>query len=76
MRTLLLLVLTASLLGCQSAPRQVPRSWQLPDGAKAASVNGYDLAYVEKGAGVPVVFVHGGGVDYRYRAGRENLNTA
>lgn len=41
------------------------RTWNLPDGVKAASVNGYDMAYVERGAGVPVVFVHGAGGDYR-----------
>jgi len=40
--------------------------WPLPDGVKSERVNGYDLAYVEHGAGVPVVFVHGGGLDYRY----------
>ncbi len=30
-----------------------------------ASVNGTDLVYVERGRGVPVVFVHGGFSDYR-----------
>jgi pimeloyl-ACP methyl ester carboxylesterase len=29
-------------------------------------VNGYDMAYVERGAGVPVMLVHGAGMDYRY----------
>jgi len=35
---------------------------------KSESVDGYDLAYVEHGAGLPVIFVHGGGLDYRYFA--------
>ncbi len=28
-------------------------------------VNGVDLAYIEQGAGTPLVFVHGGLGDYR-----------
>jgi pimeloyl-ACP methyl ester carboxylesterase len=48
------------------APPQVPRTWQLPAGVKTASVNGYEAAYVERGAGVPVIFVHGAASDYRY----------
>ena len=42
--------------------------WPLPDGVTWESVNDYALAYVERGAGVPVVFVHGSGMDYRYFA--------
>lgn len=42
--------------------------WPLPEGVTSESVNGYALAYVERGAGVPVVFVHGSGMDYRYFA--------
>jgi pimeloyl-ACP methyl ester carboxylesterase len=38
----------------------------LPDGVKTAKVNGYEMAYVERGSGDPVIFVHGAGVDYRY----------
>ena len=41
-------------------------AWPLPEGVKSESVNGYDMAYIERGAGVPVVFVHGSGLDYRY----------
>jgi pimeloyl-ACP methyl ester carboxylesterase len=29
-------------------------------------VNGVDLEYVDEGKGVPVVFSHGGGSDFRY----------
>jgi len=32
------------------------------------SVNRYDMAYIEKGTGTPVIFVHGAAVDYRYLA--------
>ena len=41
-------------------------SWPLPEGVTSATVNGYDMAYVERGAGVAVVFVHGSALDYRY----------
>lgn len=33
---------------------------------KTMRVNGYDMAYVERGAGVPVILVHGALSDYRY----------
>lgn len=36
----------------------------LPAGVKAAPVNGYDMAYVEKSAGNAVVFAHGMLMDY------------
>jgi pimeloyl-ACP methyl ester carboxylesterase len=41
-------------------------SWPLSEGVTSATVNGYDMAYVERGAGVAVVFVHGSALDYRY----------
>ena len=41
-------------------------TWPLPEGVRSERINGYDLAYVEHGAGAPVVFVHGAGLDYRY----------
>src|SRR5215468_12517145 len=40
-------------------------SWALPPGVKTLTVNGYPMAYVEQGAGVPVVLVHGTNGDYR-----------
>jgi len=40
--------------------------WPLPEGVKSENVNGYPLAYLERGAGTPVVFVHGSGLDYRW----------
>jgi pimeloyl-ACP methyl ester carboxylesterase len=39
--------------------------WPLPPGVKTMRVNGYPMAYVEEGAGVPVVLVHGTNGDYR-----------
>jgi esterase len=53
------------LASCAQAP---PRAWELPAGTKALRVNGYDMAYVERGTGPAVVLVHGSLVDYRYFA--------
>jgi pimeloyl-ACP methyl ester carboxylesterase len=39
--------------------------WPLPAGVKTLAVNGYPMAYVEQGAGGPVVLVHGTNGDYR-----------
>ena len=47
-----------------------PRTWELPAGVKALSVNGYEMAYVERGAGEPVILVHGTVSDYRYFGGQ------
>ena len=53
------------LASCAQTPS---RTWELPAGAKALRVNGYDMAYVERGAGQTVVMVHGSLLDYRYFA--------
>jgi len=70
MSRLLLICLTSLLLvSCRSA---LPRTWELPPGVKATQVNGYDMAYVEQGQGVPLVMIHGSLSDYRaFRAQRE-----
>lgn len=65
MRKLISLIVVCVLFGCQSAP-VVQRNWEMPAGLKVAKVNGYDMAYAERGQGTPVVFVHGLGVDYRH----------
>lgn len=55
-------VVTLCLAGCQ-APQK--RGWDLPAGVKSLQVNGYPLAYVERGTGPTVLLVHGAGNDYR-----------
>lgn len=52
----------AVLVGCQTM--QQP-AWDLPPGVKSLQANGYPVAYVERGAGRPVVLVHGALNDYR-----------
>lgn len=53
---LLLTLVAACLTSCQSP---APRSWDLPPSVKVLPVNGYDMAYVERGQGPPLVLVHG-----------------
>lgn len=48
--------------GCQTTQ---PVAWKLPEGVKTAEVNGYPMAYVEKGSGPTVILVHGAMCDYR-----------
>jgi len=40
--------------------------WPLPTGVRTTPINGYPIAYIERGTGAPVVFVHGSGCDYRF----------
>jgi esterase len=51
------------LAGCQSIPAP---TWELPTGVKTLAVNGYPMAYVERGTGPTVVLVHGARTDYRF----------
>ena len=53
------------LMSCSQLPT---RTWELPPGAKAINVNGYDMAYVERGSGEPLVLVHGSLSDFRFFA--------
>jgi len=39
--------------------------WDLPPGVKTLMVNGYPMAYLERGSGPAIVLVHGGNSDYR-----------
>jgi len=64
-KCLLVSALIVLLAGCQTTPTQVARTWEVPAGVKTMSVNGYDMAYIEKGTGTPIIFVHGAGGDYR-----------
>jgi len=60
-----LLMVVFLVASCQSI---TPRTWELPAGVKAVQVNGYEMAYIEQGAGVPVILVHGSLGDYRFWA--------
>ena len=53
----------AILAGCQTMDKP---PWELPPGVKSAVINGYPMAYVERGSGPTVVLVHGELNDYRY----------
>lgn len=48
--------------GCQSVQKP---AWALPAGVKTLEANGYPIAYVERGSGPTVVFLHGAVNDYR-----------
>lgn len=56
----------AFVVACLEACTSVtPRTWELPPDVKVLRVNGYEMAYRERGQGVPLVFVHGTLGDYR-----------
>ena len=57
-----LLMVVFLVASCHSI---TPRTWELPAGVRAVQVNGYEMAYVERGAGVPLILVHGSLIDYR-----------
>jgi pimeloyl-ACP methyl ester carboxylesterase len=42
-----------------------PASWTIPPGIRSVRVDGYPVAYVDEGAGEPVVLIHGAFVDHR-----------
>lgn len=52
----------AFLGGCQTTQKL---SWDLPPGVNTLSVNGYPMAYVERGEGSTLLLVHGAVSDYR-----------
>jgi pimeloyl-ACP methyl ester carboxylesterase len=56
-------LLASSLLALSMLP--LAGAAELPPGVKTLPVNGYDMAYVEKGNGRPVILVHGAINDYR-----------
>lgn len=61
------LLFGASLLVASACSTGVPGKpgWEVPPGVKTAVVDGYPLAYQEKGSGPTVVLVHGVLTDYR-----------
>lgn len=61
--------LSAALLGLLLAAcaATAPRTWELPDGVRTLPVNGYEMAWLARGSGAPVVvLVHGTTTDYRW----------
>lgn len=64
-RTALIFIAGILAVSCQSI---TPRTWDLPPTVKVLEANGYEMAYVERGSGIPVVLVHGSLTDYRYWA--------
>ena len=67
--TLRTLLVCLSLLLLASCAQNPSRNWELPAGAKVLHVNGYDMAFVERGVGTPIVLIHGALSDFRYFAG-------
>jgi len=58
-------IAVALLFGAALVPVLAAPDWPIPSGLKTVEVNGYPIAYLEAGAGVPVVVIHGMFVDYR-----------
>jgi esterase len=56
------------LIGAALTPVMAAPNWPVPSGVKTVEVNGYPIAYIEAGAGVPVLLLHGMFVDHRYFA--------
>lgn len=68
LRAGLVAALLGSLMACQTpAPpaAQPVAPWALPDGVKTLGVNGYPMAFQDKGSGPTVLLVHGAMCDYR-----------
>lgn len=61
--SVLILCLVATLSGGQAMNEL---TWQLPPGVRTVPINGYPMAFVERGSGPTVVLVHGALNDYRY----------
>lgn len=61
-RIIIMLLSALVVVGCQTT--QMP-SWELPQGVKSLEANRYPIAYVERGSGPTVVFVHGALNDFR-----------
>jgi esterase len=53
------------LIGLPLTSASAAPDWPIPSGVKTVEVNGYPIAYIEAGAGVPVVILHGVFVDHR-----------
>jgi pimeloyl-ACP methyl ester carboxylesterase len=58
------LVVTSAFL-LAGADDSAPPAWELPPGVKTLTVNGYPMAFVERGTGPVLLLVHGAINDYR-----------
>lgn len=56
----------ATLTACSAAPPRGEAATEAPAQLQVARVNGVELHYVERGAGTPVVLIHGSLADYSY----------
>jgi len=56
------------LIGALLTHATAATNWPIPPGVKTVEVNGYPIAYIEAGGGVPVILLHGIFVDPRYFA--------
>ena len=67
-RAMKVLLLTLTLFGLASflpLTALAAPAWSIPEGVKTIEVNGYDMAYQEKGSGTPLVLLHMHPSDYR-----------
>ena len=58
-------LLAASMFTLAAWAANAAPDWPVPPDVKTVDVEGYPLAYVEAGSGVPIVIVHGAWVDHR-----------
>ena len=56
----------AVVLGCQSASAQDQSLEYGMSDAQRVQVNGTTITYIERGAGLPLLLVHGAFADFRY----------
>lgn len=55
-------LVSTSLMACAN---MTSRTWDLPPDVKVLTANGYEMAYMERGQGAPLILVHGTLGDYR-----------
>ena len=58
-------ILVVALVALALLRPAVAQSWEIPAGVKTLTVNGYPMAFQERGSGPSIVFVHGALSDYR-----------
>lgn len=58
-------LIAATMFSLAALTAQAAVDWPMPPDVKTVDVEGYPLAYVDAGSGVPIVIVHGAWVDHR-----------